>query len=166
MPPVYGNPTVVNAVDVQAHLALWPLMNLKQKKFSCDRLRRSEYRQCHCGCSFRMIISFSPDGVTSMIKETDIPVGHVDIEENPDTRERDKEIHDIIDKLIESNKYAKNFGPKHIIDELHCQHISDSHIPSEKQLQNKLHYYRKTKFNFTNEITPFGSKTSPVPIYQ
>ena len=93
-----------------------------------------------------------------MIKETDIPVGHVDIEENPDTRERDKEIHDIIDKLIESNKYAKNFGPKHIIDELHCQHISDSHIPSEKQLQNKLHYYWKNKFNFTNEITPLELK--------
>jgi len=158
MPPVYGNPSVVNAVDVQAHLALRPLTNLKQTKFSRDRLRRSEYRQCRCGCSFRMIISFSPDGVTSMIRETDIPVGHVDVEENPDTRERDKEIHDIIDKLIESNKYAKNFGPKRIIDELRRQHISDSRIPSEKQLQNKLHYYRRTKFNFTNEITPLEVK--------
>ena len=158
MPPVYGNPSVVNAVDVQAHLALRPLTSLKQTTFSRDRLLRSEYRQCRCGCSFRMIISFSPDGVTSTIRETDIPVGHVDVEENPDTRERDKEIHDIIDKLIESNKYAKNFGPKRIIDELRRQHISDSRIPSEKQLQNKLHYYRRTKFNFTNEITPLEVK--------
>ena len=125
-------------------------INLKETKFSRDRLRRSEYHQCRCGCSFRMIISFSPDGVTSTIRETDIPVGHVDVEENPDTRECDKEIHDIIDKLIESNKYAKNFGPKRIIDDLRHQHISDSRIPSEKQLQNKLHYYRRTKFNFTN----------------
>ncbi len=85
-----------------------------------------------------------------MIRETDIPVGHVDIEENPDSRERDKEIHDIIDKVIESNKYAKIFGPKCIIDELRRQHISNSHIPCEKLLQNKLHYYRRTKFNFTN----------------
>jgi hypothetical protein len=38
------------------------------------------------------------------------------------------------------------------------QHISDSRIPSEKQLQNKLHYCRRTKFNFTNEITPLEVK--------
>jgi hypothetical protein len=49
---------------------------------------------------------------------------------------------------------TKNFGPKPIIDELRRQHISDSHFPSEKQLQNKLHYYWKSKFNFMNEITP------------
>jgi len=144
MPPVYGNPTVVNAVDVQAHLALQPLTNLKQMKFSRNRLRHSEYHQCHCVCAFRMIISFSPDGITGMIRETDIPIGHEDVEENLNNREHDKEIHDLIDKLIESNKYTKNFGPKRIIDELHRQHISDSRIPSEKQLQNKLHYYRKT----------------------
>jgi hypothetical protein len=115
MPPVYGNPTVVNAVDVQAHLALQPLTNLKQMKFSRDRLRHSEYHKCHCVCAFRMIISFSPDGITGMIRETDIPIGHEDIEENLNNREHDKEIHDLIDKLIESNKYTKNFGPKCII---------------------------------------------------
>ena len=51
-------------VDVQAHLALQPLTNLKQMKFSRDRLRHSEYHQCNCVCAFRMIISFSPDGIT------------------------------------------------------------------------------------------------------
>jgi hypothetical protein len=30
------------------------------------------------------------DGITSMIRETDIPISHEDIEENPNNRERDK----------------------------------------------------------------------------
>jgi hypothetical protein len=70
-----------------------------------------------------MIISFSPDGVTSLIRDTDIPTGYEDSEENPDNREQ---IRDIIDKLIEGNKYAKIFGPKRIIAALRGQHISDS----------------------------------------
>jgi hypothetical protein len=79
MLPVYGSPTVINVVDLQARLASWPLTKLKQTKFSRDRLRCSEYQQCHCGCSFWMIISFSPDGIKSTIRETDIPIGHEDI---------------------------------------------------------------------------------------
>ncbi len=145
------------------HLCLMRLIckltNLKQTKFSRDRLQHSKYQQCRCACAFWMIIIIFSNGIIRTIRETDIPIGHEDVEKNPNNREWDNEIHDLIDKLIESNKYTKNFGPKCIIDELCHQNISDSHSPSEKQLQNKLHYYPpKSKFNFTNEITPLKVK--------
>ncbi len=110
MPPVYGNLTMINAVDLCAHLASQPLTNLKQMKFSRDWLQFSEYQQCHCGCSFWMVTSFSADGITSTIREIDIPIGHVDIEDNPDNREWDKEIHALIKELTETNKYTKNLA--------------------------------------------------------
>ncbi len=63
-----------------------------------------------------------------------------------------------IKKLLVDNKLTKNYGQKHKILDLQSQNILESKIPTYKQLQNKLFYFRKTHFNYVNE-------TSSISIY-
>jgi hypothetical protein len=40
--------------------------------------------------------------------------------------------------------------------------VLESKIPTYKQLQNKLFYFRKTQFNYVNEIEPLVEKFRPL----
>jgi hypothetical protein len=42
------------------------------------------------------------------------------VDENPDNRDKEKEVGRIIDALIIEYCFAKNYGPHHIISKLHC----------------------------------------------
>jgi hypothetical protein len=42
------------------------------------------------------------------------------VDENPDNRDKDKEVGKLIDALIIEHRFAKNYGPLHIISELRC----------------------------------------------
>jgi hypothetical protein len=51
-----------------------------------------------------------------------------------------------------------NYGPHQIILELQCRNIPDCKIPAQKQLVNRLYYFRKHKFGYHNEIVPLEEK--------
>jgi hypothetical protein len=54
----------------------------------------------------------------------------------------------------------KNYGPQRITSEL-CKHnVSENCIPSRIQIQKKISYHHKSKFNFNNEIHPDQDKLS------
>jgi hypothetical protein len=63
------------------------------------------------------------------------------VDENPDNRDKDKEVRKLIDALIVEHYFAKNYGPHRIISELHCRNI-----PAQKQLENRFYYFWKHKF--------------------
>jgi hypothetical protein len=87
-----------------------------------------------------------------------IPDDHFDVDENPDNRDKDKEVGKLIDALIIAHRFAKNYGPHRIIPELWCQNIPDCKIPAQKQLENRLYYFWKQKFGYHNEIGPLEEK--------
>jgi hypothetical protein len=47
-----------------------------------------------------------------------IPDDHFDVDENPDNRDKDKEVANVVDALIIEHHFAKNYGTCHIISEL------------------------------------------------
>ncbi len=67
-----------------------------------------------------------------------------------------------IKKLLVKNKFTKNYGPKHLISDLRSMRVPESKIPTYKQLQNKLFYFRKTQFDYVNEIEPLVEKLRPL----
>ena len=75
-----------------------------------------------------------------------IPSHHRDVEESPDNIPLTKDILSAIDNLLEQHKFAKNYGPKRLVTDLRRQGVAEDKIPSQKQLQNHLYYFRKTKF--------------------
>ena len=156
--PLLDNPTVINLDDYLDYLSNRPLTILKQTKFSRNRRSRHEYRHCRCGCRFRMIVRVNELDNLCTVRETEVPPDHQDVEENPENRVRDKEVHSIIDQLILQNKFTKNYGSVRIINELRSRGIPDCKIPSKKQLANKLFYIRRKKFEHTNEITPLEER--------
>jgi hypothetical protein len=70
----------------------------------------------------------------------------------------DKEVSLMIVELFEQNQFSKNFGPKRIVSELRRRNVAEERIPSRIEIHNKLSYYRRTVFNFNNEITPLQDK--------
>jgi hypothetical protein len=60
--------------------------------------------------------------------------------------------------LIIEHRFAKIYGLRHIISELRRQNIPDCKIPAQKQLENRLYYFRKRKFGYHNEIGPLEEK--------
>ena len=151
------NMHVCPAANLNEFLSSRPLTTIRRTRYGKLR-QRYEYRHCHCGCSFRMNVRYSADGSTCHITETVIPPDHFDVDENPDNREKDKDVSKIVDALIVENHFAKNYGPRRIISELHRRNITDSRIPGRKQLQNRLYYFRKHKFGYHNEIGPLEEK--------
>jgi len=94
----------------------------------------------------------------AMFNVSTIPDDHFDVDENSDNRDKDKEVGKLIDALIIEHCFAKNYGPLHIISELHCRNIPDCKIPAQKQLENRLYYFWKRKFGYHNEIGPLEEK--------
>jgi hypothetical protein len=85
------------------------------------------------------------DGDYYEVKESArIPSNHRDVDENPDNIPLTKDILSVIDNLLEQHKFAKNYGPKRLVTDLRHQGVAKDKIPSQKQLQNHLYYFRKT----------------------
>jgi hypothetical protein len=87
-----------------------------------------------------------------------IPCTHHDVEESPDNIPLTKDILSVIDNLLEQHKFTKNYGPKRLVTDLRHQGVIEDKIPSQKQLQNHLYYFQKTKFQYSNEISPLEEK--------
>jgi hypothetical protein len=87
-----------------------------------------------------------------------IPSTHCNVEESPDNILLTKDILSVINSLLEQHKFAKNYGPKRLVTDLRHQGVAKDKIPSQKQLQNHLYYFRKTKFQYSNEISPLEEK--------
>lgn len=161
---LHGNlPTMVRILPTDLHqwLASRPLTRLSSRKYSPCRTRRWEYRVCRCGCGYKISLTQVDDGDGHYYeaRESDeIPPHHRDVDENPDNIPLSKEILRVIDRLIEDNKFAKNYGPKRLVTDLRRQGVAESKIPTHKQIQNHLYYFRRTKFKYSNEITPLEEK--------
>jgi len=150
---------------LESFLLARPLTTVKTTKFTANR-DKTEYRRCRCKCSYRINIYFPRDESDFyQVRETDIPSDHVDVDENPDTIPKDREVCGMIDNLIQEYKFAKNFGPCRIISHLRSKGIEEGRIPTAKQLQNRLYYFRKCKLQFGNEIGPLEKKLQGL-IYQ
>jgi len=103
--------------------------------------------------------SYLLDGSAFETRETPVPDNHDPLSEVVNRRHQmDKEVSLMIVELLEQNQFSKNFGPKRIMSELRRRNIAEERIPSWIQIQNKLSYYRRTVFNFNNEITPLQDK--------
>jgi len=145
---------------MEKYLIEWPNTILKQSKYSRDRMKKYEYRCCTCGCDFWLLIVVEMvNGNAFETRETPVPDNHDPLSEVVNWRHRmDKEVSQMIVELLEQNQFSKNFGPKRIMSELRRRNIAEERIPSRIQIQNKLSYYRRTVFNFNNEITPLQDK--------
>ncbi len=79
----------IQATDLNQWLADRPLTRLSSHKYSCCRQRRWEYRICRCGCGYKINITHIVDANGDNCKVTDsgdIPLDHLDVDENPDTK--------------------------------------------------------------------------------
>jgi hypothetical protein len=74
------------------------------------------------------------------------------VDQNPDNQDKDKKVAKVIDALILEHHFVKNYGPRQIISKLHHRNIPDFKIPTQKQLENQLYYFRKHTFGYHNEI--------------
>jgi hypothetical protein len=148
---------VCSADMLNDYLSSRPLTTICQTKHGRFR-QKYEYHFCKCGCSYWFSICYSSDGITCHITEGAISPDHFDVDENPDNWDKDKEVAKVIDTLIVEDRFAKNYGLHQIISELRCRNISDCKIPAQKQLKNRLYYFRKCEFGYHNEIRPLEEK--------
>jgi hypothetical protein len=146
--PFFGDPCDFGSMHVCAtnelndFLSSHPLTTIRHTKYGKQR-QKYEYRHCRCGCSFPINVHFLVDGQTCHVNVGTIPDDHFDVDENPDNRDKDKEVGKLIDALIIEHRFAKNYGPRRIISELRRRNIPDCKIPGKKQLENRLYYFRK-----------------------
>jgi hypothetical protein len=123
-------------------------------------MRKWEYCVCRCGCGYKMSLTqlADADGEYYEVKESArIPSTHRNVEESPDNIPLTKDILSIVD-LLEQHKFTKNYSPKRLVTDLEHQGVSEDKIPSQKQLQNHLYYFRKNKFQYSNKISPLEEK--------
>jgi len=151
-------------LTVDQFLLTRPLTYLKQTKYSKvagNNRTKYEYRHCRCGCGYKLTLCL-PDDYNVFYKESAIPDKHYDPEESPDNIRADKETIESIENLLVKNKFKKNYGPKRLISDLRSMNVPESKIPTYKQLQNKLFYFRKTQFHYVYEIEPLVEKLRPL----
>lgn len=154
----------VVGLTVDEFLLTRPLTYLKQTKYgkvSANNRTKYEYRNCRCGCGYKLTLRLAVDE-NVFYKESAIPEKHYDPEESPDNIRADKQTIETIEKLLVKNKFTKNYGPKRLISDLRSMNVPESKIPTYKQLQNKLFYFRKTQFHYVNEIEPLVEKLRPL----
>jgi hypothetical protein len=161
--PFFGDPCDDSSMHVCAtdqlndFLPSCPLTTVHQAKYKKQR-QKYENRHCRCGCSFHINVCYSVDGQTIHVYVGTIPDDYFDVDKNPDNRDKDKEVGKLIDALIIEHRFAKNYGSRHIISELRCQNTPACKIPAQKQLENRLYYFWKHKFEYHNEIGPLEEK--------
>ena len=119
---LHGNlPMRIEAADLNQWLADRPLTRLMSRKYSSCQQRRWEYHICHCGCGYKINITHFVDADGDYCEVTDsgdIPLDHCDVDENPDNIAISKQVLNTVDKLLEHNKFAKNYGPKWLVGDL------------------------------------------------
>jgi hypothetical protein len=76
-----------------------------------------EYRQCACGCSYRITLTFNFTNSTVLVKETHLPPNH----DSSDDRvisshiRVTKDVLGYIDLLAERNLFTPNYGAKKVV---------------------------------------------------
>jgi hypothetical protein len=153
----------VVGLTVDEFLLTRPLTYLKQTKYGKVSANNRTYHNCRCGCGYKLTLHLAVDE-NVFYKESAIPEKHNDPEESPDNIRADKQTIETIEKLLVKNKFTKKYGPKHLISDLQSMNVPESKIPTYKQLQNKLFYFRKTQFHYVNEIEPLVEKLRPLVI--
>ena len=91
-----------------------------------------------------------------------IPDNHVDVEVNGHSRRVDKVVNDTIVNLMKQHQFTKSYGPRRLMSDLRRMNISENKIPSYKQLQNKMFYFRRNKLMYINEVNPLEDKLPPL----
>jgi hypothetical protein len=98
---------VFAVAELNDFLSSHPLTTNRHTKYGKQR-QKYEYRHCRCGCSFRINVRYSIDGQTYHVNVGTIPDVYFDVDENPDNRDKDKEVGKLIDALIIEHRFAKN----------------------------------------------------------
>jgi len=93
-----GSMHVCAANELNDFLTSRPLTTIRHTKYGKQR-QKYEYRHCRCGCCFWINVCYSVDGQTCHVNVGTIPDGHFDVDENPDNRDKDKEVGKLIDVL-------------------------------------------------------------------
>jgi hypothetical protein len=94
--PFFGDPCDdgsmhVPRINSMIFISLRPLTTIRHMKYGKQR-QKYEYRHCRCGCFFRINVRYSVDGQTCHVNVGTIPDDHFDVVENPDNRDKDKEV--------------------------------------------------------------------------
>jgi hypothetical protein len=108
---------VCRAEDLNEHLSSIPLTTICKTKYEKNG-QKYECRYCRCGCSFRVNVKYTADGLTCHVNKFPIPEDHFDVEENPLNRDKDKEVASVIDALVDEHRLSNNYGPWRITSEL------------------------------------------------
>ncbi len=108
----------IPATELDQWLADWPLTWLLSHKYSSCQQRRWEYHIYRCGCGYKINITHAVDADGDYCKVADsgdIPLDHHDVDENPGNIRFTKRVLNTVDKLIEENKFAKNYSLKRLV---------------------------------------------------
>ena len=84
-------------------------------------------------------------------------------------------MNDTIVNLMKQHQFTKSYGPRRLMSDLRRMNISENKIPSYKQLQNKMFYFRHNKLMYIklrplvftgdeSDEQPLGITTSVMPI--
>lgn len=144
--------------EVDEFLSTRPWTKVMQSKTNVAKKTgiktKYEYRVCRCGCGYRMSITFSGRVDCVIVKESDIPEDHEDVEENDRNVRISSDLKSLVIKLLEDNRFNRSFGPVAVVDRLRARGLSRDEIPTNKQLQNLLYNLRRYHFSYVNEISP------------
>lgn len=77
---------------------------------------------------------------------------------NVSNRQVDKVVNKVILKLMNQHQFTRAYGPRRLMCDLRRMNISENRIPSYKQLQNKMFYFRRHKLIYVNEVNPLEDK--------
>jgi hypothetical protein len=86
----------------------------------------------------------------------------VDVEVNGHNCRVDKVVNENILTLMKQHQFTKCYGPRFLMSDLRRINISENKIPSYKQLQNKMFYFRCNKLMYINEVNPLEDKLRPL----
>jgi hypothetical protein len=86
----------------------------------------------------------------------------VDVEVNGHNRHVDKVVNEKILTLMKQHQFTKCYGPRHLMFDLRQMNVSETKIPSYKQLQNKMFYFCWNKLLYINEVNPLEEKLRPL----
>lgn len=130
-----------------------------QTKYNSDRTVKCEYHVCVCGCGYKITVTYNVPEDSVMVKDTVLPAAHVGDEKDisPSSSggrniHSSSEVHEMIDYLADWNKFVVNFGAVNVIKHLRDCGFEESVIPSSRQINNRLAYYKKKGQKLNNII--------------
>jgi hypothetical protein len=107
----------IDANELNAWLSEHPPTKCKQTKKNHDGTRKYEYRQCSCGCSYKITLIHEEDDKI-LFKETLLPPSHdesVGLKRSASIRITN-EVHQRIDYLAKHHLFDPNYGTKKVCD--------------------------------------------------